>query len=100
MGGVVGQAATVLDACRLSHLPNQVAIYLAKGSDIETVHINPPSQIVTKASVDGVWVITVDHPQDHPISLVIHGEHITLDVAGDDTDLFAGRNAVLAVRNG
>jgi hypothetical protein len=100
MGGVVGQTATVLDACRLSHLPNQVAIYLAKGSDIETVHINPPSQIVTKASVDGAWVITVDHLQDHPISLVIHGEHITLDVAADETDLFAGRNAVLAVRNG
>lgn len=100
MGGVVGQTATVLDACRLSHLPNQVAIYLAKGSDIETVHINPPSQIVNKASVDGAWVITVDHLQDHPISLVIHGEHITLDVAADETDLFAGRNAVLAVRNG
>jgi len=93
-------SASVLDVCQLTNGHNRVAIYLSKGSTLDSVHVNPPWQVIEKYSVDGAWVIIVQNNLLVPVRLVIDGIHCDLSIAAADTDLFQNRNAILAVRNG
>lgn len=91
---------TVLDVCVVSHDPLRVAVYLTKGSDIGAIEQIEPWTVIAKTTVDGAGVLILEHDQNVPITAMIDGLRCGLPLSADERDLFQGRNAILAVRNG
>jgi hypothetical protein len=77
-----------------------VALFLASGTDADKVDWAAGTTENSRRSIGHAPVLNCKHDQNLPLGLTLGGEFLEVSVCASRTDLFAGLNVGVAIRNG